>query len=131
MCGRVPIPPYLKRDSEVSDTERYQTVYARYRGSVAAPTAGLHFTDSVIDSLKGKGASISELCLHVGAGTFIPVKSEYIKDHIMHSEPFSVNRAFVKSLIDAVGKRKIIAVGTTSTRCLESLYYLGVHCIER
>lgn len=131
MCGRVPIPPYLKRDSEVSDTERYQTVYARYRGSVAAPTAGLHFTDSVIDSLKGKGASISELCLHVGAGTFIPVKSEYIKDHIMHSEPFSVNKAFVKSLIDAVGKRKIIAVGTTSTRCLESLYYLGVHCIER
>ncbi len=128
-CGKVPIPPYLKRDAEDSDTERYQTLYAKFRGSVAAPTAGLHFTDTVIKSIEKKGIEKAELCLHVGAGTFLPVKSEFIKDHNMHSEPFSVSRELITKLLDYRDK-KVISVGTTSTRCLESLYYLGVQCIE-
>jgi len=128
-CGKVPIPPYLNRESEESDTERYQTLYAEYRGSVAAPTAGLHFSEKVFDKIKNKGIQTESICLHVGAGTFLPVKSEFIKDHNMHYEPFTVSREFIKSLIEIRG-RKIIAVGTTSTRCLESLYYLGIHCID-
>ncbi|MEN6619837.1 MAG: S-adenosylmethionine:tRNA ribosyltransferase-isomerase [Rikenellaceae bacterium] len=128
-CGKVPIPPYLKREAEASDIERYQTLYAQHRGSVAAPTAGLHFTNEVIQSIEQKGIIKAELCLHVGAGTFLPVKSEFIKDHNMHSEPFSVTEDLLMALLNP-HKRKIIAVGTTSTRCLESLYYIGVHCIE-
>jgi S-adenosylmethionine:tRNA ribosyltransferase-isomerase len=130
ICGRIPIPPYLKRESESSDNERYQTIYAVYKGSVAAPTAGLHFTERVFNSLKNKNIEISELSLHVGAGTFVPVKSELVSDHTMHSEPFSVSRGLVEMLTKAVGERDIIAVGTTSARTLESLYYLGVKCIN-
>lgn len=125
LCGTIPIPPYLKRQAESSDTERYQTVYAKFRGSVAAPTAGLHFTPAVLDSLQKSGTQIKELTLHVGAGTFKPVKSACINDHIMHSEPFSVTKVFLKELIAHTGP--VISVGTTSLRCLESLYYLGLH----
>ena len=128
-AGRIPIPPYLKRDTEAIDLERYQTWYAKREGSVAAPTAGLHFTQRELDALDAKGITRLNLCLHVGAGTFLPVKSETIGDHTMHSEPFSVSRDFLVQL-SAKGKRPLTAVGTTSTRCLESLYYLGVHCIE-
>ena len=130
LAGRVPIPPYLKRDTESIDKERYQTWYARREGSVAAPTAGLHFTQRELDSLDAKGLERLNLCLHVGAGTFLPVKSRTIGDHTMHSEPFSVSRLFLERLL-AKGERPLTAVGTTSTRCLESLYYLGVHCIEK
>jgi S-adenosylmethionine:tRNA ribosyltransferase-isomerase len=129
-CGKVPIPPYLRRDSEESDTERYQTLYAKLRGSVAAPTAGLHFTEKLLSEIDKKGIQRRELALHVGAGTFQPVKSEFISDHLMHSEPFSVTIDFLKDLRDNLGKNKIIAVGTTSARCLESLYYLGIQCIK-
>jgi len=129
LCGEVPIPPYLKRDAEISDIERYQTLYAENRGSVAAPTAGLHFTSRVISKIEKKGIVKSEICLHVGAGTFLPVKTEYIKDHEMHAEPFSVTKDLIKKLLKR-GEKKVIAVGTTSTRCLESLYYLGAQCIE-
>lgn len=128
-CGKVPIPPYLRRDSEKIDYQRYQTTYAEFRGSVAAPTAGLHFTENILARIKAKGVDIEELCLHVGAGTFIPVKTELISDHIMHSEPFVVRGTLIEKLLNR-GERKIVSVGTTSLRCLESLYYLGVHCIE-
>lgn len=130
ICGRIPIPPYLKRETEEIDYERYQTLYAKIKGSVAAPTAGLHFTEDVLANLRKHDNIIENICLHVGAGTFVPVKSEYIADHKMHLEPFSVSRAFIKDLLDNIGVRKVVAVGTTSTRCLESLYYIGVHCIE-
>ncbi len=129
-CGRIPIPPYLKRDTEAIDMERYQTCYALREGSVAAPTAGLHFTQRELDALDARGIERYNLCLHVGAGTFLPVKSETIGDHPMHSEPFSVSRRFVAMLRDK-GDRPLTAVGTTSTRCLESLYFIGVHCIEK
>lgn len=128
-CGRIPIPPYLKRDTEAIDLERYQTWYARREGSVAAPTAGLHFTQRELDAIDAKGITRANLCLHVGAGTFLPVKSDTIGGHTMHSEPFSVSRSLV-SLLEGKGNRPLTAVGTTSTRCLESLYFLGVHCIE-
>ncbi|MBR5906831.1 MAG: S-adenosylmethionine:tRNA ribosyltransferase-isomerase [Bacteroidales bacterium] len=129
-CGKVPIPPYLNRDTEEIDKKRYQTIYARFEGSVAAPTAGLHFTDRVLNSLDNKNIKRENVCLHVGAGTFAPVKSEFISDHQMHSEPFSVSKEFLKDLVKAVKKGSVVAVGTTSTRTLESLYYIGVQCIE-
>lgn len=122
--GRVPIPPYLKREAEDIDLERYQTVYARYRGSVAAPTAGLHFSDQVIGDIQKNNIGIAELTLHVGAGTFKPVKTPYIRDHIMHSEPFEVSRDFLERLSAHHGP--VVSVGTTSCRCIESLYYLGI-----
>ncbi len=130
-CGQVPIPPYLNRDTEDIDRQRYQTIYAHFEGSVAAPTAGLHFTDRVFKSLDAKHIKRKNICLHVGAGTFVPVKSEFIADHRMHSEPFSVGLDFLKDLAQAVSEHSVVAVGTTSTRCLESLYYIGVHCLER
>ncbi len=129
LCGQIPIPPYLNRATESIDVERYQTLYARVRGSVAAPTAGLHFTSNVLDGLALKGVDIEKICLHVGAGTFLPVKSSLISGHTMHREPFSVSLDFLKNLRDS-GK-KVVAVGTTSVRTLESLYYVGVSCIEK
>ena len=129
ICGTIPIPPYLNRDSEAIDTERYQTLYARVRGSVAAPTAGLHFTDSVLAKIREKGIDMETVCLHVGAGTFLPVKDSEVAKHPMHREPFVVTKAFLKDLIDS--HKKVIAVGTTSVRTLESLYYIGVSCIEK
>lgn len=128
ICGSVPIPPYLNRETEEIDLERYQTLYARFRGSVAAPTAGLHFTEAVMDRIRNKGISTETICLHVGAGTFLPVKTSLVSDHTMHREPFVVTLGFLEKLIS--NKGKLVAVGTTSVRTLESLYYIGVKCIE-
>lgn len=122
--GELPIPPYLNRNTEESDKETYQTVYSKIKGSVAAPTAGLHFTPRVLEALQEKGIDLEELTLHVGAGTFKPVKSEEIEGHEMHTEYISVNRNTIKKLIDHDGCA--IAVGTTSVRTLESLYHVGV-----
>ncbi|MBO4476096.1 MAG: S-adenosylmethionine:tRNA ribosyltransferase-isomerase [Bacteroidales bacterium] len=128
MCGRIPIPPYLGRETEEIDIERYQTEYARIRGSVAAPTAGLHFTNETLAALSDRGITRETVCLHVGAGTFLPVKSEKISGHPMHREPFSVSRRLLEELCEAKGP--VTAVGTTSVRTLESLYYAGASCIE-
>ena len=128
VCGSVPIPPYLNRDTEDIDLERYQTLYARYRGSVAAPTAGLHFTEEVLDKIRERNVSLETVCLHVGAGTFLPVKSSLVSEHTMHREPFVVTLDFLEKLLARAGK--VVAVGTTSVRTLESLYYIGVKCIE-
>ena len=130
ICGSVPIPPYLNRESEEVDKSRYQTVYAKYEGSVAAPTAGLHFTDELIASIQSSGVEIGKVCLHVGAGTFKPVTTEYIAEHPMHCEPFSITKELLNSILKRNGHSPIISVGTTSCRTLESLYYIGVHCIE-
>ena len=128
VSGSIPIPPYLNRDTEDVDLERYQTLYARFRGSVAAPTAGLHFTEEVLDSIRRRNIETQTVCLHVGAGTFLPVKTSLVSEHNMHREPFVVTKEFIKKIIDKKGK--LIAVGTTSVRTLESLYYVGVKCIE-
>jgi len=131
ICGNVPIPPYLKRESQEIDKERYQTLYAKARGSVAAPTAGLHFSENVLEELSLRGIKREELTLHVGAGTFRPVKSKYIGDHKMHSEPFTVSRRFLENLVENIDlKRNVVAVGTTSMRVLESLYYVGKQISE-
>ena len=123
MFGELPIPPYLNRETQESDKETYQTVYSKIKGSVAAPTAGLHFTRRVLDALQEKGTDLEEVTLHVGAGTFKPVKSEEIEGHEMHTEYISVNRQTIEKLIAHGGKA--VAVGTTSVRTLESLYYIG------
>ncbi len=128
LCGTIPIPPYLNRKSETIDRERYQTLYARIRGSVAAPTAGLHFTERTLNEIKAKGIDTETVCLHVGAGTFLPVKDSEVAKHPMHREPFVVSLDFLKDIRKS-GK-KVIAVGTTSVRTLESLYYIGVSCLE-
>ncbi len=128
VCGSIPIPPYLNRDTEEVDLERYQTLYARFRGSVAAPTAGLHFTDTVLESIRNKNIITDTVCLHVGAGTFLPVKSSLVSEHTMHREPFVVTLSLLERLLE--NKGKVVAVGTTSVRTLESLYYIGVSCIE-
>lgn len=125
--GEIPIPPYLNRRSEESDKDDYQTVYSNIDGSVAAPTAGLHFTPSLLAEIAQRGVDIREVTLHVGAGTFRPVKSEHIGDHDMHSEFIAVDRDFIADLADAIeAGRPIAAVGTTSVRTLESLYHIGV-----
>ena len=128
LCGQVPIPPYLNRKTEDIDLERYQTLYAKFRGSVAAPTAGLHFTQRVLDEIKARGIDTEDICLHVGAGTFLPVKSSLISGHPMHREPFSVSLELLKLLRDT--SRPVVAVGTTSVRTLESLYYEGVSLLQ-
>lgn len=122
-AGHLPIPPYLNRSAEEKDEVTYQTVYSRIEGSVAAPTAGLHFTPEVMDQLSKKGIDTAEVTLHVGAGTFRPVKSETIADHEMHTEFISVDRATIEKLLHHQGK--LIVVGTTSLRTVESLYYIG------
>ena len=121
--GRIPIPPYLNRESEEIDNTRYQTVYSRFEGSVAAPTAGLHFTVELIESLKNQGFSFGEVTLHVGAGTFLPVKDEDATKHAMHTEHFEITRATLELLRSKIGK--VTAVGTTSVRTLESLAALA------
>lgn len=123
ILGRIPIPPYLNRESEDIDNTRYQTVYARFEGSVAAPTAGLHFTPELIKDMRDSGFSFEEVTLHVGAGTFLPVKDEDAAQHAMHTEHFSVTRKSVENLLAKVGN--IVAVGTTSVRTLESLSALA------
>jgi S-adenosylmethionine:tRNA ribosyltransferase-isomerase len=122
--GELPIPPYLNRETQESDKTTYQTVYSKIKGSVAAPTAGLHFTPEVLSALDAAGIDREELTLHVGAGTFKPVKSEEIEGHEMHTEYISVRRDTIQKLIDH--SASAIAVGTTSVRTLESLYYMGL-----
>ncbi len=122
--GELPIPPYLNRKAEESDKQTYQTVYSKIKGSVAAPTAGLHFTERVLNELRDKGVETEELTLHVGAGTFKPVKSEDIGGHEMHTEWISVSRSTIERLLEHGGRA--IAVGTTSVRTLESLHHMGL-----
>jgi S-adenosylmethionine:tRNA ribosyltransferase-isomerase len=127
-AGHIPLPPYLNRKDEAEDYYRYQTIYATIKGSVAAPTAGLHFTDDVFSRLKEKHIDKAELTLHVGAGTFKPVKSVDLTAHEMHCEHYFVTAESLEKLIRQ--QEKIIAVGTTSVRTLESLYWLGVGILE-
>jgi len=122
--GKVPLPPYLGRNAEASDDSTYQTVYAKDEGSVAAPTAGLHFTDNVLNSLEEKGIEKAFVTLHVGAGTFVPVKAEKMEGHEMHAEWIEVTRDMV-ALLAGAGDRPVVAVGTTSLRTIESLYWIG------
>lgn len=126
--GELPIPPYLNRKTEESDKTTYQTVYSKIKGSVAAPTAGLHFTDSVLKDLDAHGIDREEVTLHVGAGTFKPVKSLEIEGHQMHTEYIVVHRRSLEKLIKH--DCRVIAVGTTSVRTIESLYYMGVHLLK-
>lgn len=123
-CGELPIPPYLNRKTEESDKTTYQTVYSKIKGSVAAPTAGLHFTPEVLADLDAKGIEREEVTLHVGAGTFKPVKAEHIEGHEMHTEYISVRRHTIERLL--AHDSHCVAVGTTSVRTLESIYYMGV-----
>ena len=127
-AGHIPLPPYVNRKDEEDDYIRYQTVYGRINGSVAAPTAGLHFTEKVFADIINKGIRTSEITLHVGAGTFQPLRSRNISDHVMHCEHFSVSRETIKDLLAFHGR--IIAVGTTTVRTLESLYWLGVKTLH-
>ncbi|TAH00959.1 MAG: S-adenosylmethionine:tRNA ribosyltransferase-isomerase [Sphingobacteriales bacterium] len=122
-AGLIPLPPYLKRDAEASDNDRYQTIYAKEEGSVAAPTAGLHFTDRIFESLREKQITSRFVTLHVGAGTFKPVKSETMEDHLMHAEFIDVSTDNILALSK---DEQIVAVGTTSLRTLESLYWMGI-----
>ena len=129
-AGSVPLPPYLHRYAEETDKERYQTIYAKYEGSVAAPTAGLHFTERLFEKLNKKNIQKDFVTLHVGAGTFKPVKTETIEAHEMHAEFFEVRRSLIENLLQHLTK-KIIAVGTTSLRTIETLYWLGVKAIHQ
>ncbi|MBI5218374.1 MAG: S-adenosylmethionine:tRNA ribosyltransferase-isomerase [Bacteroidia bacterium] len=129
LAGETPLPPYIDRKAEPIDKERYQTVYSKSDGSVAAPTAGLHFTKNVFDSLKTKGIKTEELTLHVGAGTFKPIKSCSVYDHEMHTEHFFISTPALKNLVE--NTNNIIAVGTTSLRTLESLYRIGIKIIHK
>ena len=124
-AGEIPLPPYLHRDAEPEDRDRYQTVFARYDGSVAAPTAGLHFTKPLLEQLKANGFELNEVTLHVGAGTFRPVSTPTIGEHAMHSETVIVRKSLIQNLLNHLGG-SIIPVGTTSTRTLESLYWIGM-----
>lgn len=125
--GHIPLPPYMHRSDEPEDQDRYQTVYATRNGSVAAPTAGLHFTEGVMNSIRDSGHSIGRVILHVGAGTFKPVSSDTMEDHDMHSEAFEVRRDLIEELVNAPS---VTAVGTTSTRTLESLYWIGLQILS-
>lgn len=130
-AGVTPIPPYLNRETEDIDNTRYQTVYSEHKGSVAAPTAGLHFTNSVLDEIKSNGHELVNLTLHVGAGTFKPIQTADVKDHVMHSEHIVVTKESILSILNnAKAGKKLIAVGTTSVRTLESLYWLGVKRLQ-
>jgi S-adenosylmethionine:tRNA ribosyltransferase-isomerase len=128
VMGELPIPPYLNRETQESDKTTYQTVYSKIKGSVAAPTAGLHFTDRVLSDIDARGIEREEVTLHVGAGTFRPVKSETIGDHPMHTEYIAVHRHTIERLLAHNGEA--IAVGTTSVRTLESLYYMGLKVLQ-
>ncbi|HDS08397.1 MAG TPA: S-adenosylmethionine:tRNA ribosyltransferase-isomerase [Bacteroides sp.] len=127
-AGHTPVPPYLKREAEAVDRERYQTVYGTENGSVAAPTAGLHFTDRMMAELTAKGIRTENLTLHVGADTFVPVKEKNAREHRMHAENVIVETSFIESWMRY--SRPVIAIGTTTTRSLESVYWLGVKLIR-
>jgi len=124
--GKIPLPPYINRASEEGDNASYQTVYANVDGSVAAPTAGLHFTPELMSELVSAGIDISEITLHVGAGTFKPVSSQTVNEHVMHAEKILIPQNFIEKLYDNYASKYIIPVGTTSCRSLESLYWLGL-----
>ncbi|HPH84273.1 MAG TPA: S-adenosylmethionine:tRNA ribosyltransferase-isomerase, partial [Ferruginibacter sp.] len=126
-AGDIPLPPYIKRNSDIEDKSRYQTIYALEQGSVAAPTAGLHFTESIFDQLALKNIDKEYVTLHVGAGTFKPVKADKLQEHEMHAEWIDVTLSSIQKLIET--EKDIIAVGTTSARTLESLYWLGVKAL--
>jgi S-adenosylmethionine:tRNA ribosyltransferase-isomerase len=128
VSGHIPLPPYITRDDETDDYKRYQTVYSSVKGSVAAPTAGLHFTEKVLKRLSEKGVKKAYVTLHVGAGTFQPVRTGNISEHIMHCEHFFVTKDTIDELIRNLGR--IVAVGTTSVRTLESIYWLGVKTVN-
>ena len=128
IAGHTPLPPYINREEVKEDYVRYQTIYALQKGSVAAPTAGLHFTNKVLEDLHSNGVFFTDVTLHVGVGTFQPIKSDKIKNHIMHTEHFYITATSIESIHKHIGK--IIAVGTTSVRTLESLYWLGVKLIN-
>ena len=128
LAGSIPLPPYLKRDTEHADMERYQTIYAKHNGSVAAPTAGLHFTDSIFQDLASKKIDTDFVTLHVGAGTFKPVKADIMQAHEMHAEHIEISQALITNIIQHLSTG-IVAVGTTSLRTIESLYWLGVKTI--
>lgn len=128
MAGKIPLPPYIKREATTEDKNRYQTVYAEHEGSVAAPTAGLHFTDDLISALSAQNIGHAFVTLHVGAGTFKPVTAAVISDHNMHEEFFQVDIALIQQLADT--EKSIIVVGTTSLRTLESLYWIGIKVLE-
>ena len=130
-AGNLPIPPYLKRETEADDLVRYQTVYAQYDGSVAAPTAGLHFTPQTFSDLQQKGVQTAHVTLHVGAGTFRPVKSDTMADHDMHEEKMFISRETIQKLYEHAQKGNIIAVGTTSLRTIESIYWYGVRLLSK
>jgi len=130
IAGKVPLPPYLHREAEMPDEERYQTIYAKEEGSVAAPTAGLHFTDTVMQTLVAKGAHINFVTLHVGAGTFKPVKAETMALHEMHAEWIDVPVTVIQQVVSHLDKG-VIAVGTTSLRTLESLYWIGCRLLRQ
>lgn len=129
-AGLIPLPPYLNRDAEENDKVTYQTVYAKHDGSVAAPTAGLHFTDALFEKLKLKKIESSFVTLHVGAGTFKPVKAAEMKDHEMHAEFIDVHESLIELLLNSLDK-PIVAVGTTSLRTIESLFWMGVKLSEK
>lgn len=122
--GEIPLPPYIQRETEESDSTRYQTIYAKNKGSVAAPTAGLHFTDGVMNDLKNAGIETDKITLHVGAGTFKPVSSDTIGEHQMHTEQIIISKKTILNLLNR-GEKNIIPVGTTTARTLESLYWFG------
>ena len=126
--GNLPLPPYMQRQAEIADESRYQTVYAAHNGSVAAPTAGLHFTPEILTQIEAKGATVASVTLHVGSGTFKPVSVENISEHKMHSEVFQINKATIELIKQTKARGgKIIAVGTTSLRTLESVAKRGLH----
>jgi S-adenosylmethionine:tRNA ribosyltransferase-isomerase len=127
--GKTPLPPYIKREPDEKDRERYQTIYSKKDGSVAAPTAGLHFTDQVLGQLKRKNITFHEVTLHVGAGTFQPIKTDILREHDMHAEFIQVSRDFISHM--AALDQPVVAVGTTTVRTLESLYWMGVKVLEQ
>jgi S-adenosylmethionine:tRNA ribosyltransferase-isomerase len=129
LIGHIPLPPYITREDKEEDVDRYQTIYAHIKGSVAAPTAGLHFTESVFNKLHSKGVMTAEITLHVGAGTFQPIKTKRIAAHDMHSEHFTISEKTIEKLIN--NKGRIIAVGTTSVRTIESLYWIGLKLFDK
>lgn len=130
-AGVTPIPPYLNRETEEIDNTRYQTVYSEHKGSVAAPTAGLHFTERVLSEIRANGHELVNLTLHVGAGTFKPIQTADVKDHVMHAEQIYATKPDIQAILNnSRAERKLVAVGTTSVRTLESLYWLGVKCLQ-
>lgn len=129
--GKIPLPPYLQRDTEEQDKLYYQTIFAQQQGAVAAPTAGLHFTEHVLQSLKNKNIDLQTLTLHVGAGTFLPVKTDNPLEHKMHYEKISVGKDILYSLYENTGKNPIIAIGTTTLRTLETVYWLGIQLLKK